>query len=415
MLLTIILIILLSIFLDWYAFQGIRQLAAGWQSATARKFVTWGYWAVAVSVPLLLITAFMVRSSDAQGIPPFAKWMINIFITLFVTRLVFIIVLFAEDIYRFFATVFRSFKKKETDKKLMPERRRFVSQLGLALAGIPFVSMLYGITKGKYDYTVHRQTIYFSDLPDAFDGFTITQLSDIHAGSFDDPRAVERGIKLAREQQSDLFVFTGDLVNNISTEIDPWVPYFKQITAPFGQFSILGNHDYGEYAQWNNPGEKSADLENMKQLHAQLGYRLLLDENIKIEKNGQTIELLGVENWGKGFIQKGDLEKALQGSGENTFKILLSHDPSHWEEKVKQHPKKIQLTLAGHTHGMQFGIETPTVQWSPVQYRYPHWAGLKQENGRSLYINRGFGFIGFSGRVGIWPEITVLELRKERA
>lgn len=412
--LIIILLLLIYLLPDWYAYQGVRALTRDWHSRSAARFIKWSYWLISIGLIVSLILSFLFADRASMGVPTFTQWVINSLITLFVTKLAFIIVLFAEDIYRIIATVVNASKSNEKDFP-MPERRKFISQLGLVMAGIPFVSFIYGIAKGKYDYKVHRQVIYFDDLPDAFDGFTITQLSDIHSGSFNDPEAVERGIALAREQKSDLFVFTGDLVNNVAGEIAPWVPYFKQIKAPFGQFSILGNHDYGEYVEWNSPEEKAADFAKLKQQHEQLDYRLLLDERITIEKRGQQIELLGVENWGAGFIQKGDLDKALRGAEEHSFKILLSHDPSHWEEKVKNHPQKIQLTLSGHTHGMQFGIETPTVQWSPVQYRYPHWAGLKKENGRNLYINRGFGFIGFSGRVGIWPEITVIELRKERA
>lgn len=412
--LIIILILLIYLLPDWYAFRGVKTLTKGWRSRSAARAVSWAYWLISIGLIVALAISFLFAERTAMGVPAFSQWVINSLITLFVTKLVFVFILFAEDIYRIIVTAFRAFKSKGNDSP-MPERRKFISQLGLVVAGIPFVSFIYGVAKGKYDYKVHRQTIYFDDLPDAFDGFTITQLSDIHSGSFDNPEAVQRGIDIARAQKSDLFVFTGDLVNNIAGEIVPWVPFFKQLQAPFGQFSILGNHDYGEYVDWNSPEEKAADFEKLKQQHTALGYRLLMDEHITIEKEGQKIELLGVENWGNGFIQKGDLDKALSGAEDDSFKILLSHDPSHWEEKVKHHPKKIQLTLSGHTHGMQFGIETPTIQWSPVQFRYPHWAGLKKENGRNIYINRGFGFIGFTGRVGIWPEITVLELRKERA
>jgi len=267
--------------------------------------------------------------------------------------------------------------------------------------------------KGKYDYRLYRITLYFEDLPAAFDGFTITQLSDIHSGSFDNTEAVQRGIDLAKAQKSDLFVFTGDLVNNVADEIEPYIERFGSIKAPYGQFSILGNHDYGDYINWNSHQEKAANLVKLKQQHQQLGYRLLLDENLTIEKDGQTISLIGVQNWGRGFIQIGDLDKALQGVPPGAFKVLLSHDPTHWEDHVRYHPANVQLTLSGHTHGAQFGIETPGFRWSPVQYRYLDWAGLANEKNRFLYVNRGFGFLAFSGRLGIWPEVTVIELRKK--
>jgi predicted MPP superfamily phosphohydrolase len=269
--------------------------------------------------------------------------------------------------------------------------------------------------KGKYDYKVHRTTLYFNDLPEAFDGFTITQLSDIHSGSFDNTEAMQRGIDLANAQKSDLFVFTGDLVNNAAWEIEPYIKNFGQLKAPYGQFSILGNHDYGDYIEWASEAEKAANLDKLKQHHKELGYRLLLDENVEIEKNGQKISLIGVQNWGKGFIQIGDLDKALRGVDKEAFKILLSHDPTHWEEKVRYNPTTIHLTLAGHTHGAQFGVEVAGFRWSPVQYRYLDWAGLVNEKNRYLYVNRGFGFLAFSGRLGIWPEITVITLKRGNA
>ncbi len=419
MFLFIVALLLISLCLDWYAFQGVKTITAGWRQGS-RRAIYWLFRLIFTGTSAALVLSFLLADT-AKGIPSFAQWMINIFITLFVTKLVFAFVLFAEDIYRLAATSYHAYENDNTGKNdstgesLMPGRRKFISSIGLLMAGIPFASFIYGIARGKYDYTVHRQTLYFDELPEAFDGFTITQLSDIHSGSFDNADAVQRGIELANAQRSDLFVFTGDLINDLASEITPWIPYFKQLKAPFGQYSIMGNHDYGEYVEWNSPAEKAANIEKLKQQHAEMDYRLLLDENVSIEKDGQKIELIGVENWGTGFIQQGDLDKALRGTEKDSFKILLSHDPSHWEEKVKNHPQKIQLTLSGHTHGMQFGIETPAVKWSPVQYRYPHWAGLKTENSRSLYINRGFGFIGFSGRVGIWPEITVIELRKNKS
>jgi len=281
------------------------------------------------------------------------------------------------------------------------------------VAAVPFGAFLYGMLKGKYDYRVHRQTLHFDDLPEAFDGFTITQISDIHSGSFDNKAAVQRGIDLAKAQKSDLFVFTGDLVNNAAWEIEPYIGMFKQLKAPYGQFSILGNHDYGDYIEWNSGDEKAANLEKLKGQHKKLDYRLLLDENVVLEKNGQKISLIGVQNWGRGFIQIGDLDKALRGVDKDSFKILLSHDPTHWEEKVRYHPTKIHLTLAGHTHGAQFGVEAGKLRWSPVQYRYLDWAGLAEQNGRHLYVNRGFGFLAFSGRLGIWPEVTVITLKKK--
>jgi predicted MPP superfamily phosphohydrolase len=274
------------------------------------------------------------------------------------------------------------------------------------------IMFIDGIIRGKYAYRVIEQTLYFNDLPQNFDGFKIVQISDIHAGSFNNVKAVQKGINLVLAQSADLFVFTGDLVNNKAEEIKPWIPLFNQIKAPFGQFSILGNHDYGDYIAWKSPLEKQQNLENLKKYHQEIGFKLLLDEHVYLEKGQDKIVLAGVENWGIGFGERGDLNAALNGTNLQDFKVLLSHDPSHFDAQVKKHLSKINLTLSGHTHGMQFGIELFGIKWSPVKLRYKHWAGLKEENNRYLYINRGFGFIGFSGRVGIWPEVTLITLRK---
>jgi len=409
--LTIALVICCSLLLDWYAFQSLKTLTANWKKSRASVFLF--YWLIMLGSTLNLSIAFYIAANSHQPVPPYSMWAITIFLPLFITKTVLVLTLVTEDIVRFLSWISNRVSSKTNRNNQYPARRKFISQLGVVLGSIPFAAFVYGIAKGKYDYKVHRHTLYFEDLPEAFDGFTITQLSDIHSGSFGSASAIQRGIDLANAQKSDLFVFTGDLINNLAEEMDSWLAQFRELKAPFGQFSILGNHDYGEYVQWASEAEKEGNIDRVKAHHKNLDYHLLLNEHTVIEKDGQQIELLGVENWGNGFIQRGDLDKALEGTNEESFKILLSHDPSHWEEKVKNHPQKIHLTLSGHTHGAQMGIETPTVKWSPIQYRYPHWEGLKTENDRSNYINRGFGVLAFSGRVGVWPEITVLELRKK--
>ncbi|MEX2595141.1 MAG: metallophosphoesterase [Anditalea sp.] len=339
---------------------------------------------------------------------------LNILLTVTITQLTVIFFLFGEDIFRGLTGGVNFFTNNSPNgSRLIPGRRKFVSQLALLIAAFPFLSFVYGITRGKYNFKVIKETLYFEDLPEAFDGFTITQISDVHAGSFKDYQAVQRGIDLAKAQKSDLFVFTGDLVNRTADEIEPLLAQFKEIKALYGQYSILGNHDYGDYIHWPTAEDKTKNFNALKAQHNSLDYRLLLDEHVTIEKDGEKIQLLGVENWGVGFKSKGDLEKALIGVNEKDFKILLSHDPSHWEEVVKHHPSNIHLTLSGHTHGMQMGIETPVIRWSPAKYRYPNWAGLAEQAGRFLYVNRGFGFHAFAGRVGIWPEITVIKLKKK--
>ena len=407
------LVVLVVVFLmDWYVFNGLKTLTAGWKSRRRQGMVRWGYLVVSVGVTVVF-TLGLGSFSTAKGMTPFHEWMLSLFITFFITRLFFVLVLFLGDLGRLFYGLGRRLGKPGKDEPFFPARRRFISEVATLVAAVPFTGFMYAMLKGKYDYKVHRTTLYFDDLPSAFDGFTITQLSDIHSGSFDNTAAVQRGIDLARAQKSDLFVFTGDLVNNAAWEIEPYIDRFGELKAPYGQFSILGNHDYGDYIKWNSEQEKAENLELLKGQHKKLGYRLLLDENVDLEKDGEKISLIGVQNWGRGFIQIGDLDKALKGVDAGAFKICLSHDPTHWEEKIRFHPTKIHLTLAGHTHGAQLGVETDRFRWSPVEYRYLDWAGLANEGDRYLYVNRGFGFLAFSGRLGIWPEVTVITLKRK--
>jgi predicted MPP superfamily phosphohydrolase len=403
----------ISLLLDWYVFNGIKTFTNDWQSVRLRQLVNFGYLVISVGVTLLLLLGFG-SFSTAKGMTPFHEWVLSIFLTFLFTKIFFVLILFLGDIGRFFYGIVNNIAKPKGKVigPFFPARRKFISEIAILVAAIPFSGFFYAMLKGKYDFKVHRKTIYYDDLPDAFDGFTITQVSDIHSGSFDNTEAVQRGIDLAKAQKSDLFVFTGDLVNNAAWEIEPYIERFGKLKAPYGQFSILGNHDYGDYIQWDSEAEKAANLDKLKQHHKELGYRLLLDENVVIEKGGQKISLIGVQNWGKGFIQLGDLDKALKGVDKDVFKILLSHDPTHWEEKVRFNPTTIHLTLSGHTHGAQFGVEIPGFRWSPVKYVYLDWAGLANEKNRYLYVNRGFGFLAFSGRLGIWPEITVITLKK---
>ena len=403
----------LSLLFDVYSYYGLKTAVSGWKSAVFRKILLYGYLVVAVGL-MILTLAGIGTFRTPQGMRPFHEWVLSLFIALLVTKLFFVLVLFLWDSGRFlYAVGRRLFGGQRTPaQSFLPARRQFMVDSAILVAAVPFGAFMYAMLKGKYDYRIHRETLYFDDLPEAFDGFTITQISDIHSGSFDHRAAVQRGIRLAQDQKSDLFVFTGDLVNNVAEEIEPYLQDFGQLRSPFGQFSILGNHDYGDYIRWDSPEAKDDNLEQLKKHHQNLGYRLLMNEHVMLEKGGQQIALLGVQNWGRGFIQLGDIEKALEGVDKGAFKILLSHDPTHWEEKIRFHSTAIHLTLAGHTHGAQFGVETDKFRWSPVQYRYLDWAGLAKEKNRYLYVNRGFGFLAFSGRLGIWPEITVITLKK---
>ena len=399
----------LLLLLDLYVFQGIKSLTANLRPAFLRQTVHGTYWLVSGAFPVMISVLYL----QTGRMNSLFMTVGSLFLTLLVTKLMFVTILAGGDLYRAAEGGFNWLANNAGDEGFVPGRRRFVSQLALGVAAIPFTSFLYGIVKGKYDYKVHRHTLWFDDLPEAFNGFTITQISDIHSGSFDDLEAVRRGVELVNAQKSDLFVFTGDIVNSVASEFEPWIDVFKEIKAPYGQYSILGNHDYGDYHQWSSEGEKKLNLAQLIRHHAATGFRLLLDENVTLEKDGEKISLLGVENWGVGFGKRGNLKKALHDVPEDAFKILLSHDPSHWDSEVKSFDTHIHLTLSGHTHGMQMGVEIPGLRWSPSKYRYPKWAGVYEEAGKFINVNRGFGFLGFSGRIGIWPEITVLELRRK--
>jgi predicted MPP superfamily phosphohydrolase len=389
-LLPIAIILFIVFLLNWYVLSGLRSLIYS-------PLLTPVFWTVIVAIASAVLYGFSRMSK--HGLDLFLKIATHIALTLVVAELMMAILLFLGDAYDLIAGVPRNIYWVEASFLLML---------------FTIFLFVYGMVFGKYNYKVIRHTLFFDDLPETFNGFKLVQISDVHAGSLNNPRAVQRGIDLVNQQKADLFVFTGDLVNNKAEEVKPWLSYFSQIKAPYGQFSILGNHDYGDYIKWGNLGEdKAKNLEQLKIYHEELGFRLLLDEHVHLRKGDQYIVLAGVENWGIGFGERGDLKKAMAGTTANDFKILLSHDPTHWESQVKSFVPNIQLTLSGHTHGMQFGLEAFGIKWSPVKYRYKHWAGLKTENDSVININRGFGFIGFSGRIGIWPEITVIELRKK--
>ena len=410
--LRVLLILGILLLLDIYIFYGFRT---AFSSARGRTIASWIYWGITFSFFALVIYMSLNVSRADGPAAPLVKWALGSFFILYIPKLVMLFFFSMEDVYRLLRAGGVGLYKltgKASEVPYFESRRQFISWIAGFAALIPAVSILYGVTKGKYNYKVHKQDLSFPDLPDAFHGLTITQISDLHVGSFDDAEAVERAVKIINEQNSDLIFFTGDLVNNKAIEMEPWADVFSKLNAPMGKYSILGNHDYGDYMEWNSPHEKMENMLALYKMHDRLGFRLLRNQNTLIEKDGHQLELLGMENWGKGFAQYGNLQKTLLGTKQNAFKILLSHDPSHWEEQVMDHSTHIHLTLAGHTHGAQFGVEIPGFRFSPVQLRYKRWAGLYKENDRYLYVNRGLGFIGFPGRVGIWPEITVITLNK---
>ena len=335
-------------------------------------------------------------------------------VIIYVPKLFLTLVLLSEDVFRLAAGTVNYFLNRDRKEEFFDSRRKFVSKVGLGLAAVPFLSLIYGVTVGKYNFKVIKQRVFFPDLPEAFDGFTITHISDVHSGSFDNAEKINYAIDLVNEQNSDMILFTGDIVNTAAKEMEPWIDTFNRIKKhEFGKYSVLGNHDYGEYVTWPTEQAKEDNFEAIKNLYGQIGFKLMLNEHTFIQKGDDKIALVGVENWGINFKQVGDLKKAAGVLKKEDFKILMSHDPSHWDHVVQHDDKNFHLTLSGHTHGMQFGIEIPGYfKWSLAQYVYKQWAGLYENLGRYIYVNRGFGFHAYPGRVGIMPEITVIQLKK---
>jgi len=327
--------------------------------------------------------------------------------------LITIVFLFSEDIFRVLTAGYHKIFGG-TKEFSLPQRRRFLSTLAMGIAALPFSALLYGMVKGKYNFKVLKYNLEFDDLPDSFDGYQITQISDVHSGSFDNREKIEYAIDLINKQKSDILLFTGDMVNNMAEEMLPWKDLFSTLSAKDGKFSVLGNHDYGDYVSWETEEAKGNNLTDLKNIQKEMGFDLLLNDSRYLRKGEDRIALIGVENWGRGGFKKaGDLKKAVSNIDRDDFKILMSHDPSHWEDQVLKDDYHYHLTLSGHTHGMQFGIEIPGwIKWSPAKWRYKYWAGVYEEMGQMINVNRGFGFLGYPGRVGIWPEITVITLKK---
>lgn len=412
---TLWIIALIMLLLDFYVFQAVRTVSQN-LSERARFWVALGYWVFSVLAILALISFPYVQAFQASRF--YRNYIFAILVGLFFAKLVAAIFFFSDDLRRMalwlMSKIFPGTGAQYMSSNGGIPRSTFLSWLGIGVGSSLFGTLLYGFSN-KYNYQVKRIKLKFPNLPAAFNGFKLVQISDVHSGSFQNKKAVNHGIDLILQENPDLILFTGDLVNDRASEMDEYKPIFARLKAPMGVYSTLGNHDYGDYVSWPTPVEKMANLDALKQVHADMGWRLLMNEHVKLERNGEQIALLGIENWGaKGrFPKYGKMNEAYPGTETIPFKILMSHDPSHWDAEVRTSYPDIDLMLSGHTHGMQFGIENPYFRWSPVQWMYKQWAGLYEEGKQKLYVNRGFGFIGYPGRVGILPEITVIELRGE--
>jgi predicted MPP superfamily phosphohydrolase len=398
--------------LDFYVFQALKAVSQS-AGAKTRIIIFATYWTVSVLALLIFVLLPVLHLEN------FSKGLRSIIFALvaalFFAKFAAAVFLLIDDLRRGIQWVagklFFSNTEGESIQGEGISRSVFLSWVGLAAGGTILGSLVNGFSN-KYDYHVRKVPLRFAKLPEAFRGMKIVQISDVHSGSFNNKSAVEKGIQAIQNIQPDLILFTGDLVNNRADEMNDYMGVFNKLQAPLGVYSVLGNHDYGDYENWGSMAQKVENLKRLKSIHAELGWKLLLNEHVIFERSGQKIALLGIENWSAKarFPKYGKLSEAYRGAEEIPFKILMSHDPSHWDAEVRTNYQDIDLMLSGHTHGMQFGVELPWLKWSPVQYVYKQWAGLYEEQAQKLYVNRGFGFIGYPGRVGIMPEITLLEL-----
>lgn len=411
-----ILIFSLIIFLiDLYSFRGLKKIKLNLKESE-RKIAYLVFW----SVPIIIIIAlsFMLFYRDKvnpQSVMIYFNYFSGTFLLFYIPKLIFLVFILLDDLYhliKFLLLKLKSIKSKESVGKKI-SRSTFLTRIGIVIAGIPFISIIYGIGWGRFNFIVRKSNLFFKNLPIEFNGFKIAQISDFHIGSFLTSKdKVEEIVELVNLQNSDLILFTGDLVNNVASEVEPFLSILSKLKAKHGMFSILGNHDYGEYVHWDTIEKKNENIAQLIKYEEQIGFKMLMNSSANISIGETSFSLVGVENWGlPPFPQYGDLNKALENVNSNSFKILMSHDPTHWDAEVTD-KTNIDLTLSGHTHGAQFGIEIPGWRWSPVNLRYKQWGGIYKNGKQILNVNTGIGFIGFPGRIGMPPEVGLITLRK---
>ena len=402
------------VLMDWYVFQAVRyfldEISGNW-----KKVVYILYWTITALCIAGLLYYNLGGKNDMGRV--LKTLIFTVIFVNFFSKIFGVLFLMVDDLGRVVRWVWQQFVPDSTASHSKTSegisRSDFLVKGAVIATAVPALTMGYGIISGAYNYRVRKTQIYLDNLPASFDGIRIAQLSDIHSGSFFNKTAVEGGIDLLLNEKPDVVFFTGDLVNDRADEMKDYQPIFSKVKAPLGVYSTLGNHDYGNYTEWSSPKAQRKNLQTLITIHKQMGWDILMNENRTIKQGGDELAILGVENWGTGgFPKKGRLDQAYEGTDRAAVKLLLSHDPSHWDAQVRPQYPDIDLMFAGHTHGMQFGIEIGDFKWSPVQYRYKQWAGLYKENQQHLYVNRGYGFLVFPGRIGILPEVAIIELKK---
>ena len=400
MIISLIIFFFIIVFIEFYFYVGIKNVL----NKKSRLIYIFTFLSLYL---FFIIYSFTFEISSSSRV--FSYYLTIIFLFL-IAKTISLPIILIEDLFRLFNFVKSNINTKS---RVNLSRRALISKLSLIFSSLILPIGFDGIFFGKYRYRIINHKIYFKNLPKKFDGYKLIQLSDFHCGSLENKHMVDKAVKMVNDENADLILFTGDFVNNRFEEVKPWVKSLSKLKAKDGMISVLGNHDYGDYQRWSNKKKKEENFKNLLEIQKKIGFRVLMNENKYVIKDGEKIAIVGVENWGARFNQLGDIEKSIKNISDKDFKIVLSHDPTHWERVLKDHPKKFDLTLSGHTHGMQFGIEIPgIIKWSPVQWVYKYWAGLYTHRGRYLNVNRGFGVLAFPGRVGIWPEITSITLKR---
>lgn len=409
---TFFILILFFLLVDYYLYQAVFVFSKSW-NPTAKMLMRYGFWTLtALSIGALI---WWNVSDPYKYKPGVRSWVMVGLVGIYLSKIFGVLVVFVDDIQRgvrWVASLFNSSPDGVSEGNTIT-RSEFLARTAMVATAVPFVAMTYGIISGAHDYRVRRRTLYLPNLPKSFDGIKIGQLSDIHSGSFFNKTAVKGGVEEFLKEKPDVIFFTGDLVNNEAREVKDYLAIFDKLKAPLGVYSVTGNHDYGDYKSWSSAQEKKSNFNDLINAHKQMGFDILMNEHRTLVQNGEKIAIIGIENWGGGrFAKYGRLDVAHAGTEEAAVKLLLSHDPSHWDAQVRTSYPDIDVMFAGHTHGFQFGVEIGDFKWSPSQYAYKQWAGLYQENDQYLYVNRGFGYIGYPGRIGIPPELTIIELKR---